>query len=182
MSSEAARKAWATRRARMTGASHPEPDQLPPARRKRVLVDRVSPLAVAKASPELTAGQKAAASRKALEDARAEREAMRNGIEAPSPLASSKMVTLWVEHDKIGDGYRNFLVVEIGQKQVVLFNAPTLCEITIDRVTFERHAKPYRSLTKTVAAIIARNQGIFERFNLDYDARASKRAAAALAA
>ena len=175
----AAQKAWATRRARAAAAS-PLPT-MPPARARRA-VERVSPLLAGSARAELSAGQKAAETRRAVEAARVEAEARRNGIAEVSPLADHAMVTFYVDDQKLGCGERSFLVLEIGQKTVRLFNAPTLSEISVDRVAFDRHARPYRSLTKTVAAIIARNQAEFERLDLEYDPRVAKRALEALAA
>jgi len=174
----AAQKAWATRRARAATAS-PLPI-MPPARQRRT-VERVTALLAASAPGELTAGQKAAETRRAVDAARIEAEARRNGVEAVSPLANNAMVSLYVDDQKLGSGERSFLVLEIGQKTVRLFNAPTLSEIAVDRLAFDRHARPYRSLTKTVAAIIARNQATFERLDLDYAPRTAREAMRVLA-
>lgn len=193
MSSEATKKAWETRRARAAAggsgvssaaiaAAAPAAivSNARPARIQRA-VERISPL-TATARQELTAGQKAAATRHALEIARQEAEARKNGIEAPSPLADVELVQLWIDDAKIGCGERPFVVVEIAPKKVRLFSASVLQTIMIDRIDFDRHAKPYRTNAAKVAGIIQRNATGRDRLGLEYCPRDVKNALACLGA
>lgn len=186
-----AQRAWITIRARKAalaaGASidainairtpAPEADAEPefkPVRRERVKVDRVSPLSEGPA--EMTAGQKAAETRRLLEEARAKLEAIKAGVEAPSDLADAFAVELNVDDAKVGCGQRSFVVVAIDIRTVTLFNVPTLTTIQIDRITFEQDAKPYKTtkakqLARIDAAILA-----YDKSKLDYDVKAVKAA------
>lgn len=149
-------------------------------RKAKVQVDRVG--ALHEEAPEMTAGQKAAATRAAIEEARRAQAARRNGVEEPSHLEDAVAVELYVDDAKLGCGQRNFVVVEIGPKLVTLFYPATLATLKLDRVTFERDAKPYKtSNAKLLARIDAVIQS-YEKSGLEYDAKAAKAAIRALIA
>lgn len=176
----AAQKAWATRRARLAAEKAAPLPPPAPARRKRQLVDRIGALVAIE--PEKTAGQKAAESRAIALQARAELEARRAGVEQPSALAECKTVRMWVDDAKVGCGFRNFVVVEIGTKVVRLFSAPALREIDVSRYDFDKYAKPYVSRAGSLARIIDSTASSFDRLGLDYQPRIVRAVRAAVAA
>jgi hypothetical protein len=152
----------------------PEINQAKPVRRERVKVDRVSPLADGPA--EMTAGQKAAETRRLLEEARAKLKALKAGVQTPSDLADAFAVEMNIDDAKVGCGLRTFIVVEINVRAVTLFNVPTLTTITVDRISFEQDAKPYKTTkAKQLARIDAAIQ-TYEKSKLDYDVKAAKAA------
>ncbi len=173
MALNAAQKAWETRRARAAAAAIASQ----PAKAARPKVERVSPLAGQVV--QLNAAHRAHETRRALEAARQELEARRNGVTSPSPV-EAELVHLYIDDSKIGCGYRQFVVVEIGPKAVRLFNAPTLQEISVDRFVFDKRATPYRTVKSRVINLITKTISCCDRLGIDYDARAAKAALAVL--
>lgn len=172
----AGQKAAATRKARLAalvaGAAGAAKAEAPAAKAKREIVERVG--ALVEGAAELTAGQKA------VEKARADLEALRKGVETPSPV-DAVAVTMFVDDRAIGAGQRQFLVIEIGARVVTLFSVAHLAEIQVDRLTFDRHAKAYAAkvhdLQKRLDSVVAN----FDRANRDYDVWAVSRAQKAIA-
>jgi hypothetical protein len=112
------RKAWLTRMANLAKAVSAETAAIsasaPKPRRPHGEVQRLSAIAV---PTELSAGLKAAATRKAVEIAR---EALR-ATDAPSDITPGQSISIWLEDSDVGSGERVFVVQDIGPKQVSLF-------------------------------------------------------------
>jgi hypothetical protein len=90
------------------------------------------------------------------------------------------MVSLWVDDERVGSGLRTFVVLSVGPKHVHLFNASTLSEITIDKATFMKHARPHDAKTGAVKRILRRNASIYKRMGLRYGPNKVKAALAVL--
>jgi hypothetical protein len=90
------------------------------------------------------------------------------------------MVSLWVDDERVGCGLRTFVVISIGPKHVRLFNAQTLAEISVDKATFMKHARPHDAKTGAVKRILRRNASIYQRLGLRYGPNKVKAALAAL--
>lgn len=147
----------------------------------KVYADRVG--ALHDEAPEMTAGQKAAATRAALEEARRAQAARRNGIAEPSSLKDCIAVEMFCgDGCKIGSGHRNLVVVEINAREAVLFYPATLTTIKIARIDFEKDAKPYVTTTAKLLARIESVIASYEKASLDYDVKAAKTAIRALIA
>lgn len=108
---------------------------------------------------ELSPAKKAWLTRRLRDEARAEQaQRKQEAAEAAasvSPLDGEKIVSYWCDDPTIGCGSRLFVVMDIGPQWVQLFYAPRLCHLRVDRVTFDKYAKPSRgsSPRKTVAII-----------------------------
>lgn len=92
----------------------------------------------------MNAAEKAWATRRARREARNMIATLKRGIENPSPAydTDKPVVDLWLDDARIGCGRRRFIVLECGSKAVKLFYPPQLATITVDRITFDRHARP----------------------------------------
>lgn len=116
----------------------------------------------------MNAAQKAWATRRARAEARSTIATIKRGVENPSPAydASKPVVDLWLDDNRIGCGQRRFIVLECGTKAVKLFYPPQLATITVDRVTFDRHAKPAADAKpRKLARIIRDNVAQAKRVN-----------------
>lgn len=108
------------------------------------------------APAELSPAQKAWVTRRARDAQREIIETTKAGVDKPSPLAGEKIVALQIDEDnEIGSGRRLYVVVEIGDRWVTLFHPPQLVNRRVDRLTFDRYARPSpaSSPKKTVALI-----------------------------
>lgn len=174
----AAQKAWATRRGKADQGRVSE--VLGKVRKARVLVERVNFLAVPKA--EMTAGQKAAETRKAFLAARADLETLRQGVQERAAFGEGDAVTLYVDDAKIGCGERLFVVSGISGRTVTLFQPSMLKSVTVDRLSFDRHAKPSDAPVSRLADRISTNATQADRLSLEYSPREVRKALALLAA
>jgi|SRR5581483_12307170 len=130
-------------------------------------------------SPTLSPAQKAWATRKARDRARASIAAVKVGIAAPSPVVAGgdKVVDLYLDDSRVGCGLRRFVVLEVGRKWVKLFSAPQLATVTVDRPTFDRWAKPARDAKpRKIAEIIRRNVAEAKRLELSFSESRAKQA------
>lgn len=92
----------------------------------------------------LSPAQKAWATRRARDEARAHIIARKLGVAAPCPLAGHRIVRFYSEDAAIGLGWRHFVVVTMDARTVTLFYVPRLLNLKIDRLTFDRYARPAR--------------------------------------
>jgi hypothetical protein len=114
---------------------------------------------LAEAPAPMNAAQKAWATRRAREAARADIAALNKGIETPAPAfrETKPVVDLNIDHKDVGCGMRRFVVLDCGPRLVKLFYYQTLTAITIDRLTFDRKARYARdSKREKIAASSAR--------------------------
>jgi hypothetical protein len=163
----AAQKAWATRRARLA-----ETGGIPvaaPIKRPATAIDRVA--AILEPKREMTAGEKAAETKRLEAQARADAELMRKGI-ANAPAITSPTVTMWVDDAKVGCGIRQFVVIEADSRWVRMFHVATLQEIRVTRLEFDRYARAYTA--KNLVKRIETHATEFEKIGLEYSARAVK--------
>jgi hypothetical protein len=149
-----------------------------PAAQKKLVVERVSALLAPVVQTSI--GTEIAAKR-ALEQARKDAEILRKGVADPSPV-DGLAVRLYVDDPKVGCGERGFLVRDVGPSIVRLFYVPLLAEVIVDRLTFDRHAKPYAVKVAKVEKRIDEAQACFERLDLDYNPPTTKAVLAKLAA
>ncbi len=85
------------------------------------------------------------------------------------------MVSMYLEgHEGIGCGDRQLVVMEIGARHVRLFSAACLKAVEVTREDFDKYAKPYR-VSAAISAIIDRNCSTFDRADLDYDPRITRK-------
>lgn len=132
---------------------------------------------------ELSPAQKAWATRKARDQYRANAEAAKAPVVTASPLAGAKIVTINLPESKIGCGYRTFVVIEIGTKWVTLFYQPTLQNIRIARLDFDRRARPEPGATpRRTARLIRKKIEQWQLLNPEDCELAVKRGRAALRA
>jgi hypothetical protein len=116
----------------------------------------------------MNAAQKAWATRRARDAARADIVTLNKGVEAPSPALneSKPVVDLYLHDSPVGSGLRRYIVLECGPKWVKLFYYPSLTMVRIDRLTFDRKAKAAKDAKKrTLARIIRANVELAERIN-----------------
>ncbi|MCC8963744.1 transposase [Bradyrhizobium sp. Pear76] len=117
---------------------------------------------------EMSAAQKAWATRRARDAARADLETLNRGIETP-PTAfreSKPVVDLNINHHAVGCGMRRYVVLDCGPRLVRLFSYSKLIAITVDRLTFDRKAIGARDAKRDViASIIRRNIALAEKIN-----------------
>ncbi len=116
----------------------------------------------------MNAAQRAWATRRAMAAARADQERLAAGVEErPTAFRESKpVVDLNIDHRDVGCGQRRYVVLDCGPRLVRLFYYPTLTTIVIDRLTFDRKAKPARDAKReTITRIIRANQAIADRVN-----------------
>lgn len=106
---------------------------------------------------ELSPARKAWATRRLQAAARSDIAAIKQGITEPSPVGQSAMVSLWIDDNSAGCGYRRFVVLSIGSKFVELFHAGTLARVKVDRLTFDRKAAAVPFHKRIVVDIIRRN-------------------------
>jgi len=176
----AAQKAWATRRARLAEAG--SVSVAAPIKKPATAIERVS--AILEPKREMTAGEKAAETKRLEAQARADAELMRKGI-SNAPAIQSPTVTMWVDDAKVGCGIRNFVVIEIGPRWVRMFHVATLQEVRVTRIEFDRYATPYKA--KNLIKRIDDHAAMFDRLStpehrLDYSVRAVKEVRAAVEA
>jgi hypothetical protein len=123
------------------------------------------------AAPEtMNAAQKAWATRRARDAARADIQTLNAGIETPAPaLKTSKpIVDIEVDHHAIGCGTRRFIVLDCGPRTVRLFSYASLIAINVDRLTFDRKAKYARDAKRiTIARILRQNLKQADRINAE---------------
>jgi hypothetical protein len=116
----------------------------------------------------MSAAQKAWATRRARDSARVEIATIKAGVSRPSAAfdPDKPVVDLWLDDIKVGCGQRRYVVLECGTKWVRLFYPPRLISLTIDRVTFDRHAKPATNAKpKVLRRIIRDNVAMAKRIN-----------------
>lgn len=116
----------------------------------------------------MNAAQRAWATRRAHAAARVEIAAIKAGVTRPSPAydPDKPVVDLWLDDAKVGCGQRRYIVLEVGTKAVKLFYPPQLVLVTVDRVTFDRHARPARDAkVRKLARIIRDNVAAAKRVN-----------------
>ena len=116
----------------------------------------------------MNAAQRAWATRRSREAARADIQKLNAGIATPAPAfkESKPVVDLWVDDAKIGCGRRRFVVLDCGPRVVRLFCYPLLTTIIVDRLTFDRSAKYARdSKPSKIADIIRANLKMADRIN-----------------
>lgn len=116
----------------------------------------------------ISAAAKAWATRRARDAARVEIAAIKAGVTKPSPAydPDKPVVDLWLDDARVGCGQRRYIVLEVGTKAVKLFYPPQLVLITVDRVTFDRHARPARDAkVRKLARIIRDNIASAKRVN-----------------
>lgn len=116
----------------------------------------------------MNAAQKAWATRRARDTARADIQTLNRGVEQPSAVYDPKrpVVDIWLDDAKVGCGMRRYVVLECGSRWVKLFYYPSLVTVTVDRLTFDRKAKPAKDAHKrTIARIIRENMAQAERIN-----------------
>lgn len=116
----------------------------------------------------LNAAQRAWATRRARDAARVEIATIKAGVTKPSPAydPDKPVVDLWLDDARVGCGQRRYIVLEVGTKHVKLFYPPQLVMITVDRVTFDRHARPARDAkVRKLARIIRDNVAAAKRVN-----------------
>ena len=132
--------------------------------------------ALAARPTEMSPAKKAWETRRLRASARVDIEARKRpvAIEA-SPNTEAKMVELCLgdppgtqkAKSPIGTGFRRLIVIEVGTKTAKLFSVPYLTNITIDRATFDRKAKPVTFNPKTVKRIIRENIELTRRIALE---------------
>lgn len=141
--SNAAHKAWATRRAKAalaaTTASLPLPAPIADAK-PAVIVNRwtAADLPVAKLYVE------------------------------PAIVAETEFryIEIWLDDAIVGCGQRRFVVLGSSTKKVSLFCIHKLVTTTVDRVTFDRCHSPARKVNKrSIAEIMRRNIALADRVN-----------------
>lgn len=123
---------------------------------------------LAELTPPMNAAQRAWATRRARDAARVEIATIKAGVAEPSRAfdPDKPVVDLWLDDVKVGCGVRRYVVLECGSKWVKLFYPPQLVLVTIDRVTFDRHAKPARNAkVRKLARIIRDNVASATRVN-----------------
>lgn len=123
---------------------------------------------LAETAPTMNAAQRAWATRRARDAARADIKTIAAGIEQPSAAYDPKkpVVDIWLDDAKVGCGMRRYVVLECGPRAVKLFYYPSLVTVTVDRLTFDRKAKPARDARKRkIAQIIRDNVALAERVN-----------------
>lgn len=109
-----------------------------------------------RSSPEpLNAAQKAWATRRARDAARADIAVLNAGVTEPSAAFNPKkpVVDLDIDDAKVGCGMRRYVVLDVGPRLVRLFYYPLLATVVVDRLTFDRKA---RSAKKTDPQVISR--------------------------
>jgi hypothetical protein len=124
-----------------------------------MLTDTVKPM---------NAAQKAWATRRARDAARADIVRLNAGVETPAVAyrENKPVVDINIDDAKVGCGTRRFVVLDCGPRVVRLFYYPTLVTITVDRLTFDRKAKYARdSKREKIAAIIRKNQKLADTIN-----------------
>jgi hypothetical protein len=138
---------------------------------------------------ELTPAQKAWVTRRARDVARAVIVTKRQGTDKLSPLAGEKIVSYApseTEGDKvatdIGAGRRLYVVVAINDSEAVLFYAPQLKTVRVDRLSFDRYAKPSpKSSPRNTAKLIRERMAQWRRCFPDECELACNRAERAIA-
>lgn len=123
---------------------------------------------LAEIAAPMNAAQRAWATRRARDAARVEIATIKAGVTKPSPAfdPDKPVVDLWLDDARVGCGQRRFIVLEVGTKHVKLFYPPQLVLVTVDRVTFDRHAKPARDAkVRKLARIIRGNVASAKRIN-----------------
>lgn len=117
----------------------------------------------------LTAAQKAWETRRAKAEGRALIEAAKVAAVAPpppkTPAADARVVSLWLDRQDVGTGWRRYVVLDVGDRMVRLFSAAKLIAIDVTRAEFDRWAKPVRHKGTTITAIIKANIAMVDRIN-----------------
>ena len=123
---------------------------------------------IAAPAEPMNAAQKAWATRRAQAAARSDIATLKAGVTKPSPAYDPEkpVVDLWLDDVKVGCGQRRYVVLEVGAKAVKLFYPPQLVMVTVDRLTFDRHAKPAKNAKpRKLARIIRDNVASAKRIN-----------------
>lgn len=134
-----------------------------PARRRRTLIDRPGLLCAPRA--EMTAGQKAAITRKAHIAARARIEATKTGVAEPLQI-DQPVFDVYLDHPRVGCGWRRYIVIDSNFRWVTLFCPATLISIKLDRVTFDASARPAKKCNPHILSrLINEKMAAAERIN-----------------
>lgn len=107
------------------------------------------------ATPELSPAQKAWVTRRARDAQREIITTTKTGIGAPSPLDGETIVSMVVNDDV---GRRLYVVLEIGDRWVTLFYVPQLAAQRVDRLSFDRYARPSPESSPRKTARLIRQQ------------------------
>lgn len=116
----------------------------------------------------MNAAQRAWATRRAREAARADIAVLNAGVTEPSNAFDPKkpVVDINIDDAKVGCGMRRYVVLDCGPRLVRLFYYPRLITLTVDRLTFDRKAKRARDADrKKISAIIRENVAMADRMN-----------------
>lgn len=142
-----------------------------PAKRQKVEVERVGFLSIS-SNVAMTAGQKAAETRRLHEEAREFARLQKEGVKEESPLAESVMVS-WYD-----EGWRPFVVVGLGEKWATLFQPATLTTLKVARVEFDRYAKPLgrKAPKKSAARVIAARVAEAGKYGFEFNRAVAGRA------
>lgn len=116
----------------------------------------------------LSPAQRAWQTRRQMASVRADQETLKAGVAEPTPVlkTSKPVVDLWLDEPAVGCGQRRFVVLDVGERRVRLFYYPTLTSVTVDRLTFDRHAKYARDAKRgTITRIIRANLALADKIN-----------------
>lgn len=116
----------------------------------------------------LNAAQKAWATRWARDAARADIATLNAGVVEPSTAFNPKkpVVDLNIDDAKVGCGMRRYVVLDVGPRVVRLFYYPLLATVVVDRLTFDRKARPAKKTDpRVIARIIRENLARVDRVN-----------------
>lgn len=193
----AAKKAWETMRANKAAGIAPAGKRkaalrtstapapvVEPARKSPLRVTRSLIVEPVEAPAELTAGQKAAESKRLKIEARARIEEEARGVESASPLEDSRMVSMSIADRRIGTGWRPFVVLGIGKRDVLLFQPATLVTLKVERRSFDKFARPLsrtQAPKKTVRRIIRERMEEASRLQRRFSKTAARLALKAVA-
>lgn len=125
---------------------------------------------LAETAAPMNAAQRAWATRRARDAARADIKTLNAGVDKPSAVLDPDKPVVDIDLDdvKLGCGMRRFVVLECGPRWVRLFYPPRLVAVRIDRLTFDRKARPAKDAKKRVLArIIRQNVENAKRINAE---------------
>jgi hypothetical protein len=145
--SDAARKAWATRRARAAAAMMVTTTALTPASARAAVLPEKP--AIVNVSTSETFAPVRVYQRPVLE-----------------PVTEFRMVEMWVDTAEIGCGLFRFIVLAVSSIEVKLFQCSKLTAIVVPRADFDRLHVPALKVKRAVLAdIIRRNVRIADKIN-----------------
>lgn len=116
------------------------------------------------------AAQQSWVTRRAVGDVRAASKL----IAAAAQFAAGESVSMWLDESAVGSGSRVFIVREVGDKSVTLYYPPLLTEITVDRRSFDKYARPYKTTADRAVARVDAAACTADRCKIDYSPRAVK--------